>query len=280
MTSPCPPSEKWDLLADRQLSEDEAQALRAHARTCSDCDNAMKASEALLARIAAPVGGSAPSTEDPVAAVMRRVRMREAPRVRPSRSRWAQAGLVLGALGASLLVVLVAPRMLVEDEPETWTSRGAGSPSSLAQRVGIRFHRATNPPTPLEAGARLPPTTPFVVTYRNIEATQPVYLLAFAVDAAGEVHWLYPGHLSETSDEPAPRLETTGPQERMMPEAVRLEEPPAGPLRLMSIVSLEPSSVSSVERLPPEQRTLAALRERWPAAVVEALEVELAGEAK
>jgi hypothetical protein len=35
-----------------------------------------------------------------------------------------------------------------------------------------------------------------------------------------------------------------------------------------------------VERLAPGQRTLAALRERWPTAVVEALEVELAGEAK
>ncbi|WP_257455159.1 DUF4384 domain-containing protein [Archangium lipolyticum] len=278
MTSPCPPSEQWDLLADRQLGEDEAQALREHARTCDRCGNALKDSEALIARIAAPFGGTA--GEASVAEVMRRVRMREAPRARPPRPRWAQAGLVLGALAASLLLVLVAPRMLAGDESADWTPRGAGSPSALSQRVGIRFHRATNPPTPLDAGARLPLTTPLVVAYRNIESARPVYLLAFAVDASGEVHWLYPGHLSETSDEPAPRLETTGPQERMMPEAVQLEAPAAGPLQLVSIVSPEPLRVSSVERLAPGQRTLAALRERWPAAVVEALEVELARDAK
>jgi hypothetical protein len=279
MTSPCPPSNQWDLLDDRQLPEAEAQVLREHARTCGRCGTALKDSEALLARLAAPFGGTA--SEASVAEVMRRVRMREAPRARPSRPRWAQVGVVFGALAASVLLVLVAPRMLAGDEqPADWTPRGAGSPSALSQRVGIRFHRATNPPTPLEAGARLPPTAPLVAAYRNIETTRPVHLLAFAVDAAGEVHWLYPGHLSETSDEPAPRLETTGPQERMMPEAVQLDAPAAGPLRLVSIVSPEPLRVSSVERLVPGQRTLAALRERWPAAVVEALEVELSGDAK
>jgi len=278
MTSPCPPPDQWDLLADRQLGEAEAQALRAHAHTCERCAHALKASEALLARLAAPFGGTA--TEASVAEVMRRVRTREAPRARPSRPRWAPVGVVLGALAASFLLVLVVPRMRTQEEPAEWTPRGAGSPGALSQRVGIRFHRATNPPTPLEAGARLPPTTPLVVAYRNIETARPLYLLTFAVDAAGDVHWLYPGHLSETSDEPAPRLETTGPKERMMPEAVQLEAPAAGPLRLVSIVSPEPLRVSSVERLEPGQRTLAALRERWPAAVVESLEVELAGEAR
>ncbi|MFP2911461.1 zf-HC2 domain-containing protein, partial [Pyxidicoccus sp. 3LFB2] len=53
MTSPCPEPSVWPRLVDRQLSEDDARALRAHALGCARCQAELGGTEVLIARIAA-----------------------------------------------------------------------------------------------------------------------------------------------------------------------------------------------------------------------------------
>ncbi|NOK39802.1 hypothetical protein HMI49_42230, partial [Corallococcus exercitus] len=91
MMSACPESSVWPQLVDRQLSEEEAQALRDHARGCARCQAELRETEALVTRLAAPLEPAAP-TEEAVARVMRRVHAGAAERrVTPPRA-WPWVG--------------------------------------------------------------------------------------------------------------------------------------------------------------------------------------------
>ncbi|MFP2910801.1 hypothetical protein ACLESD_38345, partial [Pyxidicoccus sp. 3LFB2] len=158
----------------------------------------------------------------------------------------------------------------------TWTARGGGpAAATLARNVGVTFHTPGTGPAPLTSGTTVPAESGFGVHYRNLDTAAPVYLLAFAQDARGEVHWLYPAHLSDDANEPSVRLETSA-EARAMEEVIVLEDPTSGPLRLVSVVTRAPLGVKDIESLPPEARTPEALRRRWPEAAVEAVSIVLA----
>ncbi|RKH13857.1 zf-HC2 domain-containing protein [Corallococcus sp. CA053C] len=265
----------WLRLVDRQLSEDEAQSLRAHARSCARCQGELWGTEALVARIAAPLEPVAPPDEA-VARVMRRVRAGPPERrVRPSLFRPWMGGAA-AALAAGLAVFVLRPT--TDSRPETtWTARGAGPvAATLGRSVGITFHTPVTGAAPLVPDAVVPAESGFGVRYRNLDTQAPVYLLAFAEDARGEVHWLYPAHLREDANEPSVKLETSA-EARTLDEVVVLEAPAPGPLRLVSVVTRAPLGVQDIESLPQGERTPDALRKRWPEASVTALPVVLAG---
>ncbi|WP_164017509.1 hypothetical protein [Pyxidicoccus trucidator] len=275
MTSPCPEPSVWPRLVDRQLSEDDARTLRAHARDCARCQAELGGTEALVARIAAPLEPAAPPDEA-VARVLRRVRAGPPERrVRPIRFRpWMGGAAAALAAGLALFVLRPTPTPLPGET--TWTARGAGPvEATLARSVGITFHTPGSGAAPLASGAVVPAESGFGVRYRNLDTQAPVYLLAFAQDARGEVHWLYPAHLREDANEPSVRLEPSA-EARAMEEVVVLEEPASGPLRLVSVVTRAPLGVQDIESLPPEARTPEALRRRWPEATVETVSIVLA----
>jgi hypothetical protein len=271
----------WPQLVDRQLSEEQAQSLRAHARDCGRCRAELAETEALVARIAAPLEPAAP-TEEAVARVMRRVRA--GPPVRRVRPVWARpwTGGLAVALAAGLAALVLRPTLFQGQGPGggTWTARGGGPvAAALGRSVGVTFHTPATGEAPLAPGAVVPAEAGFGVRYRNLDSREPVYLMAFAEDARGEVHWLYPAHLSEEANEPSVRLPAAA-EARALEEVVVLEEPAPGPLRLVSVVTRTPLGVKDIESLPPEARTPEALRRRWPEAAVDAVSVVLAGEAK
>jgi hypothetical protein len=109
-------------------------------------------------------------------------------------------------------------------------------------------------------------STVFVASYSNID-TAAAHLLAFGIDARGEVHWLYPAFDDSRADPQAVRLEPLHVQQAL-PDSVVLEDVPVGPLRIVSIISRGPLHVSSVEGLPADERTLETLRARFPGARV------------
>jgi hypothetical protein len=272
MKSVCPEPSVWPKLVDRQLSEDEAQALRDHAQGCARCQAELREAEALVSRIAAPLEPAAPS-EEAVARVMRQVHARgEERRVRPPRARPWMGGAAAAALAAGLAVFMLRPGP--GPRQETFTARGGPVEATLGRSVGITFHgpgAATLAPdtvVPAEAG--------FGVRYRNLDTREPVYLLAFAQDARGEVHWLYPAHLREDANELSVRLAPSA-EARALEDVVVLEDPAPGPLRLVSVVTRAPLGVKDVESLPPDERTPEALRRRWPEASVESVSVVVAG---
>jgi hypothetical protein len=274
--SACPEPSVWSQLVDRQLSEEQAESLRAHARGCARCQAELRDLDALVARIAAPLEPAAP-TEEAVARVMRRVR--EGPAERRTRSRWGRpwaGGAAAAALAAGLAVLVLRPTPVQPPGEQTWTSRGGPVAASLARSVGITFHTPGTGTAPLAPGAVVPAESGFGVRYRNLDTREPVYLLAFAQDARGEVHWLYPAHLREDANEPSVRLSASA-EARALDEVVVLEGPAPGPLSLVAVVTRAPRGVKDIESLAPEERTPEALRRRWPEAAVESVSVVLAG---
>ena len=109
-------------------------------------------------------------------------------------------------------------------------------------------------------------------TGTNLVFAAPAYLLAYALDARGEVHWLYPAFLDARSDPASVRLDASAVQ-RALPDSVILEDVPAGDLRFVFVVTRAPLRVSSVESIPPAARTPAALRARFPDARIDELAV-------
>jgi hypothetical protein len=184
----------------------------------------------------------------------------------PRRSVW-QPVWPVGLAAACLLGLGV---LLWQDGPkspsEPFAARGGPSAPSLNRHVGVELLSAGQPPVLLRPGAALRRTTPLFARYRNL-GEAPAFLLLFAQDAAGELHWLYPAYLSPGDD---PRSVALPPSARdtAMAEAVMLEHPAPGPLTVFALVSSEPLRVLDVEQLGAGLLTEARLRARWPEAAL------------
>lgn len=259
MNPVCPEPAELLRLLDGEVTENRGAELRAHLAGCPRCAEEWAAQQRLVARLAAPIPGSpAPGS---VEAVMRRL---DAPvPALPGRRwpRWVAAGAGLAA--AAALVLVLFPRGPVV--PGAFTPRG-GAAASWERKIAVELWAVETPPRRLETGAAVGPGTAYVASYRNLDAS-PAWLLAFAVDARGETHWLYPAFLYPGSDPGALRLEP-GQRQEVLAETVVLEDLPAGPLRVVTLVAREQLRLSSVERLPPAERGLARLRARFPQARV------------
>jgi len=75
-----------------------------------------------------------------------------------------------------------------------------------------------------------------------------VYLMAFALDAGGAVHWLYPAYLEEREDPAAVRLEPAA-RDKLLGEVTALAGVAPGPVRLVTVLASQARHVKEVERL-------------------------------
>ena len=200
----------------------------------------------LVRALRAPV---APPVERLVARVMARLPAAPAPR----RARWPALALALAA--AAVLMLYLRPRV------DDWrvTARG-GAPSDLARLVGVELYALGGELVPLAPGTAVAPDTAYVAAYRHA-GRAPAFALVFAVDSAGEVHWLYPAFTDPARD-PLSLALAPAPLPQLLAEAVVLDAPAPGPLTLCALVTPAPLRVSEIERAP---HSLAALRARWPA---------------
>jgi hypothetical protein len=265
MNPRCPHPDEWLRLLDGELTENRGAELRAHAGGCAACARALQQAETLLVRLAAPVPG-VPSPGS-VAALMARLDQ-PLPAARPRRRvvLWSGAGIAAAAAVALLLL-----RPPAREEAGDFTPRGG--PVAWSSAVGVELWAVEAPLRRVGPGSLLAAGTPVVATASNGSAA-PAYLLAFALDGRGEVHWLYPAFLDARTDPLAVRLEPGTPR-RALPDGAVLEGLPPGPLRLVTIVSRTPLAVSAVERLAPGEREPAALAARFTEARVEVVPVRL-----
>jgi hypothetical protein len=265
MTVPCPEPQELTRLLDGELTENRGAQLRDHAMSCARCAAELSAQERLVARLSAPLPGL--PAAGALAAVMGRLdaaaAVRPPPRVRIAPRAWA--GLAAAAAAAAVLAVAATRRAPQDD----FTARGASV--SWEHKVGVELWALQGQPRRLATGDRLAPGVAMVASYSNVDPA-PAWLLAFAVDERGEVHWLYPGFLDAAKDPQALRLEGSVVQ-RALPESVVLEEVPDGTLRLVTVVTRAPLHVSDVESARPAERTPEALRRRWPDARVDEVQV-------
>ena len=266
MNPTCPTTVEWLNLLDGEATENRAAELRAHASGCSRCAQELELQRQLLRDLAAPV----PVAADAVQAVMRRLEKSER---LPRRWGWRSWTLAAGALAAAAVVpFLVLPRAGVDRG--FFSARGHKIP--WTQKVGVEVWALESSPRKLTTGATLSPRAAIVASYHNVDASV-AYLLVFAIDARGEVHWVYPGFEDPKTDPPSVRLEALQ-MKKVLPDSVLFENLPAGSLEIVTLVSREPLSVSRIESLSAPERSVARLLARFPSARIEGLSLRVVPE--
>jgi hypothetical protein len=257
----CPSPQEWLSLVDGEATENRATELRTHASDCSRCAHALEEQRQLMRDLAAPV----PMSADAVAAVMRQIENAKSTARRFGWRGWTLAGGAVAAAAAFLVV------------PATGTHEGLfsarGHRVPWTQKVGAEVWAIESSPRKLEAGSALSPGTAIVASYHNIDAAA-AYLLVFAIDARGEIHWAYPGFEDAKTDPAAVRLEPLQ-MKKVLPDSVMLDDLPAGPVEFVTFISRDPLHVSRIESLPAPERSAANLRARFPAARIERLPLRM-----
>jgi anti-sigma factor RsiW len=270
MTSACPAPRDLTRFLDGELTENRAAALRAHLGRCSRCAGELAGQRALLDAVAAPVPALRSEAER-VAELLARLDAAPSPvpaRRRPALAWWSGA---LAACAAAL-VAFVSLRSHPAPDRGEFTARGAAV--GWARKVGVELWALERGPRRLAPGDALARGVPVVASFSNVDGA-PAYLLAFALDARGEVHWLYPALPDAASDPASIRLEGAVVH-RALPEAVVMEDVAAGPLRFVLVVTRAPLRASAIDAAAPPDRTPEALRARWPDARVDELDVTYA----
>jgi anti-sigma factor RsiW len=288
MSRECPKREDLTRLLDGEATENQAARMRAHAASCPRCEAELAQIARLVADISAPAPGPAPEVEAGVALLMRRIEAGAAAPAAPRARRYAAlgAGAAALALAAAAALLAVLPGLsgagaagerprgpeagAAGAAPEgVFAPRGAAGPGPLSRDVGLTLYRLSTTPTPLAPGAEVAPDAAYTAGFRSLRRSG-VYVSVFAVDAAGDIHWLYPGYTDPASDPESLALPYAA-AETALPESVILESPAPGALRFLSIIAEAPLRVSEIERLPPRELTAEALKRRFPRAEIQEL---------
>lgn len=265
-----PSAHDWMSLVDKALPSPHADYLRLHLGECKPCRQTHLDIQHIIEVAASPMPGV--RALDPNA-VMRRARIAAAEQKPSSWAKILKVGLPT-SLATAVALILVVTWTRGSEQTGIWSARGHSSAKTISQRTSIRVSVLEDSPKPIGRGMRISKRARFMVSYRNIEREQALYLLSFAVDAQGETHWLYPENRSRSEDPVAYAL-TPATSETVLPQVIEFEDVPEGPLRFISIVSSRPLHVSDIEHLRTDQMRANKMRQMWPNASVEELTVDV-----
>ncbi len=258
--STCPTEETWLAWVEGEQSE----VLRAHLMTCTPCSTLVAELQALTQSLGASMPYADP--ERAVTSVMQQVRASQAVEKRRVRVR-----LVGVALAATLACVIVGTRLF---DSEGVSARGGQGAPGLRRATGVSLRLVAAPETALADGAALAADDALVMTTRTIDLETDAFLLCFAVDSVGTIHWLYPSHETLSSNE-ASVLLPKHLTEVALSESIILDRPALGPLTVFSVLTATPLSVQDIEGQPVETMSVEQLEHRWPSAVVSALSLKV-----
>ena len=224
------------LYTDKALSAVRMREVGAHLDGCVTCQAQVNAFETLIRDLQAAPPVSTPRVDT------RPTKLVKAPT--PQRSHAAQRLALWGALAASALMAIVALR----DSPmSTKGVRLKGAAGSDAERwTGIQVYRVEDDQAiALVASESLRADAPLVFSYVNHSAHPFAYLMIFACDARGAVHWYYPAHMHPNDDPTSIHIDAVH-EPRALPEQVR-HPIASGPLTLRALFSRQPLRVRAVE---------------------------------
>jgi hypothetical protein len=187
------------------------------------------------------------SDDDFVASVMAACSDERAGERAPSRRRiWPYAS-VLAAAACAVIGIGFWPRPAGRgtESEGTIAARGALHDGLRATVQGFVGHAAPGAAPPLLEGARLRPGDGILVRYSN-PAEQDAYLMVFALDERGSVHWIHPAYLNESTNPTSLKLarEVTN---RVLPDVAEPEDAAPGLLRVYALLSHSALDVKSVE---------------------------------
>jgi hypothetical protein len=228
---------------------------------CSACAERVIALHELIADIGAPVPQPRLDVAEHVSAVMKRLDAKVPSRARP---RWATWGGALAAAAALVLLWSTGQRTWTQEG--TLTARGGPTEASLSRDVGLQLYAEQQSLRPLEPGSRIRADVALTAGLRNL-ASERAHLLLFAVDARQAVHWIAPAYTEAGTDPGATPIEPAL-AERLLPSSAVFDDLAPGPLRVVAIITREPTHVSSIEGLPAEELEGERLIRHFPRAEI------------
>ena len=259
---------------DGGVAPNDLVAIDAHLAGCATC----RALRLELEELVDDVGAGPHLDEDAhVARVMARL---EGPRARSSaRQRSTMPRWMIGSGVATALALAATIFVVVRGDhggTNEFTARGAHRASTVSRATSAFGSSA---PVPITRSCRSSQTHPLHQA-RHSRAPTPIcwplrrISLLFAVDSAGDVHWLYPAYITAHDDPPSAMLAPSR-TEVPMPTSVVLEAPAAGALRFVSVVTSAPLHVHDIEDRRAEALSHAALERAFPGASIQEVRVQL-----
>lgn len=266
MSNSCPSEAELLAFADNDLPPEKLQQLEKHLETCGVCAKQVMALSQLAEDVAAPVAAPPFDAAEHAAAVMKRLDAPSSPARRVPQAVW---GGLFATLAAAAALVLVLGRGGQSDgqgdgQRGHFAARGGAAESALGRDVGVQVYAVGPPLRPLASGGSITPTTALTVGVRNL-GRGTAYALLFAIDSQHVVHWLAP-EFSEPGSNPEALHIVPVREERLLPTQVVFDDLAEGPLRIVTLISFEPSHVSQVEALSQSELGSAALSQRFPRA--------------
>lgn len=243
----CLTEEQWTSFFSNEREVDE-EALRAHAEGCSSCRQTLEQQRLVFDVVAAPVAFDE-------ARFLSRLEARASVRRPP-------ATVVAGLAAAALIVIGLGWQW--RSSAGEFEARG-GAAGQWHTRVSAELRRVDAPTVALTEGQPLAANDKLSVWYRNLEFGRPLFVLAYLVDARGELHWVTPGYRT-VGVEPQPAMLLASNREALWPESIQLEDPAPGAGMVVVIISEAPGSVLQLEAAPRGLR--ADPSEQFPGAVI------------
>jgi hypothetical protein len=249
---------------DRDLSPEQAARVERHVAECGACARALAELQSLTADIAAPLPARPLDVAAHVAGVMGRL---DAPApAAPKRPKRAWLGAALAAVAAAAVFTVLVRGGQPDAPSERFVPRSTGQASSLERDVGVNLYADEQPLRALREGSELGAHTPLTAGIRNL-GREPLYLLLFAIDSSGAVHWLAPKYTVAGTNPEAPLIAPSA-TERLLPTAVVFDDLSPGALRVVAVITRTPERVAAIEALSPSDTAPEKLRSRFPGADV------------
>jgi hypothetical protein len=249
---------------DADLSPERAARVERHVAECGACARELAELQTLAADIAAPLPARPLDVAAHVAGVMDRL---DAPApAAPKRPKRAWLGAALAVVAAAAVFALFVRAGEPDAPSERFVARSAGHAPSLERDVGVKLYADERPLRALSDGSELGAQTPVTASLRNV-GREPAYLLLFAIDTSGEVHWLAPKYTVPGTNPEAPLI-APGTNERLLPTAVVFDDLAPGALRVVAVITRTPERVAAIEALAPAETVPERLRNRFPGADV------------
>ncbi len=268
-----PSTAEWMRFLDGEVTANRAAQMHDHADGCADCEREMLRLRTTIEQIERPIAMAGPGAVEEIMQRIGALPDRPEEPVRRISNRtllmWAGGGALAAA--AALAFVAIAP----SKREGVFSARGGaaalGDAAELERNVGFSFFAGSA--GEIAQGAKISSRAELTARYRNL-LDVPVYALVFAIDAAGEVHWLYPAFVDPETVPVAERL-TSNEREGRFGDGVVLDAPASGPMSLIALISREPMTVAAIESLSIEQRTPAAIAARWSDSSLQSIDVEV-----
>lgn len=228
MSTACPRTGEVDRHFARQLAPAAERALREHLPTCPACTDRYERHLRLE-----QVSADGASAKARLSAGLG-LRVQE-----PRRPRWVWAGVAGAALAVGLGALFLRPPPPPPDWPEM-AARGAA-----ASRVALEVYRLRPGAPPLPSPSEMKSGDELAFAYRNAAGRK--YLLVFAVDRQGQVHWYHPAWTDAATNPSAISIQASD-QVHELGAAVQVSLSP-GPLTINGWFTDQPLTVREVEQL-------------------------------